>query len=1725
MPQRYKVKFEGRDKCIDTPEYLRKHPECGVIFYDRLPFNPSNKPEGVIRTFPIYKYQSVGLRPSTNPPFMPPYETEKANAIGDSIYSTPVLPQDRVNDVQPIVRNRALTEDGYARIPTTNQEFNLYEDPNLYDIEASRPRAPPPNARPEEIFENYPTTGIEMENLSASPRANDWADEVRGLELQTERQLERAQEVIGGATDMTEEELIDQQMRDTGAGVGFDLSPEPSVQPQAVERAMNVVDLPDEILDRILQIIVDDVAENFNDPDEYILDRPEPIEKMINTLKMSIDSFDAGETRIFVEGEDISLEDGDARDEAVKAVELLEEHLRSIKGMEMLGARRIAPEGEELSFAGRRIQPPEGEPPPDAPPAPPGDEPRVRSGIGNAMKSLIKIFSRKQVEPVETAPVIDPRERLNLADLPVDIQTQIGINVYPEELSGQRDYLRGTLEVERDLFLDEIEQYREQIRLLNRTIEIENIRASIESRRPNRLLKMGALQDIRRLRKHVNDVLTPALEDREIAIQEETEKINRTEFLVEKLRKGKQPIFQRDFTPEGEPPPDAPPGPPGDEPPDRPLNLTDLDDDVKEKIMEQIGLTREETRLTAVRDTLQRQIDQLNKKTPSLSRNVAIKSKEQLIRKINEQLKVKSYSVYNRLIHGESSRGPQPPEGEPPPDAPPGPPGDEPSDEPRRRTGLRNRFRDVAERFMGQTTREQPFVELPQFDIEEGTVRRPPRPQREASPLIALTEDEELEVVINEAQKFIKRPGGRLTPKQVDKIVRKLLGKGMTKASVLQHLADSGYIVSVEHYENTRSLSTADRNIADSLQRVNEEIEMRNLRTDAQDVAVRPEFLEIDEETGLMTRFTDEPKTRQEKTLIRRMKRLQAGTGETLSEMAQRTKTGIKSIQESIGEMMTTRPEYKPIVEELDFSPFDEAIPSSAEKPRLSFNERLAVGRRNILSTETATGVAGGVAGFGVGMGVGILLGKAGADQYTTAGVAGASGNLTALGATHMANSVATFSRAEGESLGMALTRSAGEGLMASASRAGLMAIGRSALEGGVIGIATIPVDMFLNQQFKNAGMNNTASHMTTTGVIMGGITAASIAAAPESFGTSLIVGSIIGAGVETMSFFMGQDEDKREREQKEINERNDRNYTFNLNRSAFMRELENNNYDLAKTQSKFKQPLGEEYDDSGYTDWWSNITQTFAERPDNKYKPPTPADPKKQLSGDEKRINDLYTQYITHSMILTICGERDCGELKSQDPGAISQDDMKFLNDKTDNMWIPSANLAIDQSMATLRYNTQRTANAQTEIMKAWMKDQTVANQLDPYILETANLDPTFQTNLNRFYQDSAQQMVYDAYYKDQTKIDQLPKNVRDMANLDPNFNETIHDVYHAQESIAGQLNISVPQLQYLQQFTGEKQVREYQSIQFNITKQNEQSVKQAQQIAEAEDTVREAGFYDIDQALLDSDPHAIETWYPTDSQILQAHSAGMSLQQYVDYMHELSKGEAGDYKKTPMYSVDIIRKQGAIDFKHFEEELTVAGYDPTMWSYNEDNLEIRYVGNDMPTPYIHQTHIDRYMPGRMLKERQEVVDGIIGLNKENQAQVDNYNNQLQKQISEYGKNYEQIVAQYNDELLYQGRNDLLNFHGNELYQQNMLVYTPAPERFSDYGVAGSVDTYAHLEMTHRKQLLEEEKAEQLGLKNPTQLHEVKNALQDKGIKSPSVEQVTQVAKNITETSETEQV
>jgi hypothetical protein len=448
----------------------------------------------------------------------------------------------------------------------------------------------------------------------------------------------------------------------------------------------------------------------------------------------------------------------------------------------------------------------------------------------------------------------------------------------------------------------------------------------------------------------------------------------------------------------------------------------------------------------------------------------------------------------------------------------------------------------------------------------------------------------------------------------------------------------------------------------------------------------------------------------------------------------------------------------------------------------------------------------------------------------------------------------------------------------------------------------------------------------------------------------------------------------------------------------------------------------------------------------------------------EEKVVQSYFGKYVLHNLIKKVCsGNSSCNpELLKQDKGELTDEEKSVLNEKTDFTWQSRADMQVNVSMKEMEYTQKRVQSAKEDIINNWEQNKKLPEQMeDKSVLAIANIDPNFKSAFDNAVKLESQRMVVDAFYKDQTKMENLPENIQKMANLDKSFYYNIHVFYQDTEKQAAKMNLSVPQLIQLQGLPEKEQTKMYRQFQFDYAKMDTSTVNEAQDISKEEDTVREAGYYDIDQAYLQTDPTAVGIWKPTDSQILQAHSAGMTLQQYVNYMHELSKGEQGDFSNLPKFDPDQIRQSGILDFSHFQDELQLGGFDKNLYSYNPETLSItlRPGVSNIPIPSTQNKFVSKYTPENIRRLHQETADLLHGLDEQNQGIIDTYNTQLRKHLSVFGENYNKQVASINDNRSYHGINNLLVYDENAQYEKYHMEFKPAEIKTTINHPAGKVN------------------------------------------------------------------
>jgi len=1000
----------------------------------------------------------------------------------------------------------------------------------------------------------------------------------------------------------------------------------------------------------------------------------------------------------------------------------------------------------------------------------------------------------------------------------------------------------------------------------------------------------------------------------------------------------------------------------------------------------------------------------------------------------------------------------------------------------------------------------------------------------EGTELITPTPESEELFILNEADKIIKTTKKPLTENEVNKIIKEGISRGVNPDRTIEILT-ALEVFDPAFEKSIKGMDTKEKALMRSMKQTLYEAKLKSIETNLRPAVERQPSIELREDTPLTEGRTDIAEGRSrfrkiydktagklpeelrykakqirrgyetikenilpsggefevaEETTFERVKATEKATTE-LGRRLQLEALGVREKMVKAGKKLFAQ-EYAPVsleepvsfemsdvgamelripqgdtnmgeLRDIPLDPFSDTI-SSRKLTKLSFAERISAPR----VTDVATGGAGAVGGLAIGFGVSQLLDQAKVNKYLNATLSGASadvgGRIITYGAERAALS-AGFRTAEVA----ALTGST---------------LARGLAEGGVIGLATMPIDMMLNSTLRNAGLSHTASNMISSGVVGTGTIAAiwatGAAGAPETFGASLVVSALSVGALELIAFLTGQSADR------EIDKHN----SINNTRAEFIKTLPDHNYNFIEALDNFKDRDGLGMFDSDWSSWSTNLNNVFSKYPKENEtgKLTTPKEKRVSasrvagslavgaaglispvgaviatatqtkdesgLSTDDKlKLQKYFSKYMIHNIVKKVCSGKECSsELLSQDAGELTDEEVAFLNSKTDRAWQSQADMQVDYSIVEMNYTQKRIQDAKQTLIFNWEKNRRLPEQLDDKnILKIASLDPNFKSAFDNAVKLDAQREVVNAYMTNQTKMENLPENIQKAANYDKEFYYMIHVYYQDIEHTAGKMNLSVPQLIQLQGLPEDKQNQMYRKFQFNYAKMDDKVVGEAISISKEEDAVREAGYYDIDQAYLTTDPTAVGIWKPTDSQILQAHSAGMTLQMYVNYMHELSKGKIGDFSKLPDYDPEDIKASGILDFSHFQDELEIAGYDKNMYSYNPETLSITLntgVSN-IPIPSTQNHFVSKYTPENILKMRQETADLIHGLDQQNQGIIDTYNTQLREQLSVFGKNYNKQVASINDNRSYHGINNLLVFDENLAYEKQHLEFKPA--------------------------------------------------------------------------------
>jgi hypothetical protein len=1081
----------------------------------------------------------------------------------------------------------------------------------------------------------------------------------------------------------------------------------------------------------------------------------------------------------------------------------------------------------------------------------------------------------------------------------------------------------------------------------------------------------------------------------------------------------------------------------------------------------------------------------------------------------------------------------------------------------------------------------------PPEDFGELPRRRVPRPEVEGSELIVINPELEERLIVEEAQRFIRRGRNSISMREAEQIVKKYSKKGITRERIFGILKE--FNLYDEEFEQLL------RQIPDSGERANMR-RMRAMRIIHTDTNLTPEpFVDIDitPETPMLSREPGRGRTRLEKFVQRTtgqlpenlrsgykqlersatafnesitsrsseaLQNIRATSSRMFGRQYSQMRTEITPIDsatnafdidsEGFANITPTQEELTALREAQGTAPLsEEVLFGSGERPKLTFSEHLSEIRRGATSREAGIGAAGALAGAGAGIGIGILtndlMNKLGIQQNmatssAVGGIAGAGGDV--------AGRIVSMGTASAlEKAGITTTAE-------TLARASASGFARGAAEGGLIGIALTPVDMIFNQYLYNRNHSHAESNLISSLTIgtaavgtSAAIMSASATAAPgPTEGISLVVGAVAVAGISAYGFITGDTEDKKE--QAKIN--NIKSTTSA--RTELIKSLPMYKYNIDRAIDNFPNKTALGIDDESWSSFKSGLESTFGgstptptitDKPKDKPKDSATEKAtqiagilgaltlpisggagalvtgqavekqreKKVATADQRRINFLFEQQITHYTIEELCKKGSCSdELKSKDKGALSREDYNWLNNKMSGTLTEQENLQIQLNLQSLKFTQTQIQQSQTQMLDSWNNNQELIT--NPDTLRFAYLDPTWKDRFDTYAKLDAQYRVVRAYQDNQTTFDQLPKNIRDMANLDPEFQSTIQKYYSDMATTARDMNISIPQLVQIQGTPVAQQQRVYEGMQFDTIKQNQQVVSDAQRIATQEDAVRQSAehFYDIDQAYILTDPTGITSWVPSDAQILQAYNAGMTLREYTDYMHELAKGEKGDFSRLPIYTQEQIKQFTDADVAHFNDELNMTGHEG-LYTWDEQNRS--WILHNKNNTLSSRPYSSPFIPARILRAREEYADMVHGLNDENQQSVDAFNTKLMRDLSVYGRHFDDMVGDINDERLRAGRTDLLFYDVGKIYNKNKIEFTPIsdvykPRELSEQtGQTGELTSAQQREIDNAYKMFDSDTSqrpvkEQYNLSRQ-EYTDVKRNIESKNIVNPNTEQL----------------
>lgn len=673
----------------------------------------------------------------------------------------------------------------------------------------------------------------------------------------------------------------------------------------------------------------------------------------------------------------------------------------------------------------------------------------------------------------------------------------------------------------------------------------------------------------------------------------------------------------------------------------------------------------------------------------------------------------------------------------------------------------------------------------------------------------------------------------------------------------------------------------------------------------------------------------------------------------------------------------------------------------------------------------------------------------------------------------------------------------AGETALAATSRAlirgAITSIGEI-VAGGIVGAALVPLDMLfqdflLKNGFTHAGAGAlsgaTMAGIGTVASLAIGATVESIAAgaltlgaalAPASLGLSVVVAlgtmafaAIVGA---TMGWF-GDDRARRDRD------------THNISRRWVLLNLARNNFDVIGTIQEFeRQKYGrlatDKESDDDFGDYETDA-RPFIEMLLTKFQgrtfPPNHINTVTldSLSDKEKRIQELMARDLLPTVrdLALKDGHPEIAEAieKLADYKPISQADWEWLDQATDKTWYRDSLLSGQIQYEELKFTQIKSADAQQQLYRIW--DETHTLDYPPDLVVWATKDSSFATRFTQSRIYDAQRIIMENFQENGKLFDENQASVIAMscikdptitAYIDPDgtygFRRLFTTYTNNMQTTADSMNITIPQLLSLQNLPEDRRERAFLTYQYNTLRENNltrDELENLQRYDEENLAIAARGFYSRDDEILAITPiEEYGTWNPADAQIMRAQEAGMTLRQYVDYMHLLSMGDRGDINNLPEYSPAEVARQRQEDRIAFQRQLDLTNNsDLLIYDEATQRFVVNWFGTTHGNVEERMTKFNttnRYYSPTAYQSDENFHTMISGMNEENQQTYDAYNLNLAGDIEQFRDEYERQVAEYNDYQHITGQQNFLYFDATAEYHARRLAYNPMSTDPNDY-------------------------------------------------------------------------